>query len=296
MNVKGLGSKDLNPESSAAATRRRMLDMDKPAALRKRALRAASFRSLFIYTILIGNCFGIASLVSALKPEHLSDHAYTLCVSMIDIEIFLIFLLAFFINYTDGHLTRPLYEQASSIWEDLATRDTLTGLPNRLAFMHALDDELNHGRKTRTRCAVLFIDLNRFKQVNDTFGHAAGDAVLSTAAQRIYQSLTPRDVAARLGGDEFAVLLPNVTMGRAQHIADEIERNVRIPIIVDEKNIVVTASVGIRMSDERSKRAEELLHDADVKMYKAKAAVRWQRADNTRMTLNPQFVRNPKRP
>ncbi len=147
-----------------------------------------------------------------------------------------------------------------------ALHDTLTGLPNRALFV----DRLAHALSRRgAEVAVLFIDLDRFKAINDTLGHAAGDALLVSVAERIGRCLRGADTAARLGGDEFAVLLEDVVeLGDAIAVAERIAKAFRAPFSLDGHEVFCACSIGIARGHGGG---DELLRNADVAMYRAKA-------------------------
>lgn len=152
-----------------------------------------------------------------------------------------------------------------------ALHDALTGLPNRAFLLDHIRRALVLSRRRDTRFCVLFIDVDRFKWVNDSYGHASGDALLVEVAKRLQASLRPNDIVARLGGDEFAVLLHDVEsteegLVTARRIHEQLSR----PIHMAEHDALVTASVGIALSASRYKTPEELLRDADTAMYHAK--------------------------
>jgi diguanylate cyclase (GGDEF)-like protein len=152
-----------------------------------------------------------------------------------------------------------------------AYHDGLTGLPNRVLFLERLERALEHGRREGAATAVLFIDLDLFKQVNDTLGHAAGDELLVTVASRLRAIVRDGDMAARLGGDEFAVLLsPADPDGTAVAIAQRITEAVAQPFLLGDRETFVRASIGIAISDRAGGSADDLIQDADVAMYRAK--------------------------
>ncbi len=155
-----------------------------------------------------------------------------------------------------------------------ATHDTLTGLPNRALFL----DRLTHmlARRARpTPSAILFIDLDGFKAVNDTFGHDAGDTLLITVAERLQSCLRTVDTAARFGGDEFAVLVDSVAdLATAVQVVERIITSLSLPVVVGTEELIVTPSVGIALAADPGDTAELLLRFADVAMYRAKAAGR----------------------
>lgn len=149
-----------------------------------------------------------------------------------------------------------------------ARHDVLTGLCNRTAFEEQLEDAL----AAAGGVAVLFIDLDSFKPVNDTFGHAAGDRVLQVISGRIRTLLGPDDVAGRFGGDEFGVLLLRANEIAARTMAGRVIRAVREPILVDGYEVCVAASVGVALAVSRPSHSGRLLRAADEAMYKAKQA------------------------
>ncbi|OLN22434.1 PAS domain S-box protein [Domibacillus antri] len=150
----------------------------------------------------------------------------------------------------------------------IAHYDYLTGLPNRRLFhknMKMIEPSANYDP-----FAVIFIDLDRFKNINDTMGHKAGDQMLKSVARRIEDSIRNGDIVARIGGDEFAILLPGVSRKEAETIAERIIRHVEKSITIDEVEIIVTASMGISMYPEDGLDSETLIKNADAAMYLAK--------------------------
>lgn len=152
-----------------------------------------------------------------------------------------------------------------------AFHDAVTGLPNRVLFTNHLRHAISKIDRSRRMVAVLFLDLDRFKVVNDSLGHEKGDQLLVQVAQRLRQSLRPGDIAARFGGDEFVILLEAVLSTEdATRIADRIAANLKEPFSLDGHEVAVTASVGIVLSGSSSDGADDLLRKADVAMYRAK--------------------------
>jgi diguanylate cyclase (GGDEF)-like protein/PAS domain S-box-containing protein len=153
-----------------------------------------------------------------------------------------------------------------------ATHDALTGLPNRALLVDRIDQALLQSKRSGRCTAVLFIDLDRFKQVNDTHGHAVGDTVLQKIADRLVAVLRPMDTVARIGGDEFVVLVPDLDSHvQAVEVGTRLvtELNRRPHRVADSER--VAASIGISVSVGGTGTAETLLHDADVAMYQAKS-------------------------
>jgi diguanylate cyclase (GGDEF)-like protein/PAS domain S-box-containing protein len=152
-----------------------------------------------------------------------------------------------------------------------AFHDSLTGLANRALYEDRVQHALAGSLRAPHSLAVLFLDLDDFKTINDSLGHRAGDALLQGIAARIDPLLRPTDTAARLGGDEFAVLLDGVEgKAQAKAIAQRILDALRDPFTIDDRKLNVTASVGIALND-GSVRADEMLRNADIAMYAAKA-------------------------
>jgi diguanylate cyclase (GGDEF)-like protein/PAS domain S-box-containing protein len=153
-----------------------------------------------------------------------------------------------------------------------ALHDDLTGLPNRTLFMDRVEQTLKQSRRNpQYLFAVLFIDLDRFKVINDSLGHAVGDQLLISFAQLLEQNLRSVDSIARLGGDEFTILLDNISgIHEAIVIAERIQSAVRAPLQLKNHAVVVSASIGIVLSSDKYNHASELLRDADIAMYHAK--------------------------
>jgi diguanylate cyclase (GGDEF)-like protein/PAS domain S-box-containing protein len=157
-----------------------------------------------------------------------------------------------------------------------AFHDGLTGLANRALFTDRLGMVLASRRRHGSlRFAVLFLDLDRFKNINDSLGHTTGDALLQGIARRLEKALRPGDTVARLGGDEFAILLSAVEdVADAIHVADRVQEVVTEPFIIGGHEVYVTTSIGIALSHPDTEKPEDILRDADIAMYRAKAAGR----------------------
>jgi diguanylate cyclase (GGDEF)-like protein/PAS domain S-box-containing protein len=153
-----------------------------------------------------------------------------------------------------------------------ATHDVVTGLPNRLLFSDHLEHALLRLRRTPQACvAVLFFDLDRFKHVNDTYGHGTGDQLLASVAQRLVQAVRPHDVVARLSGDEFTVLLDDMhEPGQATLIAKRCLAAICEPHLMGGEQLTITASVGISTAASAEMVPQDLLAAADAAMYRAK--------------------------
>jgi len=152
-----------------------------------------------------------------------------------------------------------------------ALQDALTGLPNRDALIRHLDQSLATCARSGAGLAVLYVDLDGFKQVNDSLGHAVGDELLVLTSQRIRACLRPEDVVARLGGDEFVVVCPNVSDDSVvPAIAARIGSQLAAPFPIGEHDAVVSASIGLATTRDGTATAENLLRQADLAMYEAK--------------------------
>ncbi|MCP4421449.1 MAG: diguanylate cyclase [Chloroflexi bacterium] len=151
--------------------------------------------------------------------------------------------------------------------------DPLTGLANRYFFEKHLGEALKRVEiHPEYLLGVLFLDLDHFKEINDTLGHAAGDKLLVTVADRLQTCVRANDTAARFGGDEFAILLDDIESAEeAWSVAKRIQSLMTLPFEVEDKKVSVSISIGIAINTRRYKRPQDLLHDADIAMYQAKA-------------------------
>lgn len=153
----------------------------------------------------------------------------------------------------------------------LALHDALTGLPNRILFRERVSGAIARARRSAHQLAILFIDLDHFKEINDNLGHHIGDRLLQVAASRLQRCLREGDGVARLGGDEFVVDLPVITNSEeATAIAHKILEVLSTPFMVDEHSLQVSASIGISFYPNDGDDVESLMHAADTAMYRAK--------------------------
>jgi len=278
----------------------RITSQDKIAAilLRKDAAGFYTRTPLQFLIALLGIVFISETLVMFLLPVLFPKGANEALVALTDAGLLTlmispaVWLLQVRPLRADAHRLADLNEELSTEvgarveLEQRLTRqalhDPLTGLPNRAFFLQELERTLaRQQRQPQHRSTVLFIDLNRFKAVNDRLGHAAGDQVLVEVARRLERTVRPGDIVARLGGDEFTVLLDNLEQaGHAAKVAERILEQLRQPFSVDElptgggvqrHTAHVSASIGIAGGEATYETAEALLHDADMAMYRAKA-------------------------
>lgn len=166
-----------------------------------------------------------------------------------------------------------------------ALHDPLTQLPNRNLFRHRLEVALrDHQRDQNTTFAVMFLDLDRFKMINDSLGHLIGDELLKAIANRLQELMEPDDIIARLGGDEFAILLHGIQSPLdAEKVARRILRSMRKPFRVSSHDVFSTGCIGIAVGNDEYTRPEEMLRDADTAMYRAKSSgmAKYQIFDST---------------
>jgi len=149
--------------------------------------------------------------------------------------------------------------------------DALTGLANHALFDEIVDHDLAICSRTEAPLAVLYVDLDGFKAVNDTYGHATGDELLRAVAARLKNGIRSSDLAARLGGDEFAIVLVNAGMTAAATVAGKLEDSISMPYPIGPLTIEISASIGIAAYPDSGTSSEALLHSADRTMYKAKS-------------------------
>ncbi len=152
----------------------------------------------------------------------------------------------------------------------LSYYDDLTGLANRRLFKERVDHSITLSHRLKEQMALLFLDLDRFKIVNDSLGHAAGDEVLKETASRLQLELRGSDVAARIGGDEFTIILPSTNAEAAEIVAKKILQNLLTPYVLNDQQFVLGTSIGIAIYPRDGATAETLLQQADAAMYMAK--------------------------
>jgi len=176
-------------------------------------------------------------------------------------------------NYiTEQERISRVLEETKDHFRHAAFHDSLTGLPNRAMFTELLKAELESAKRGGDHMfAVLFLDLDRFKNINDSLGHTHGDLLLVAFAERLERTLRPVDTLARFGGDEFAILLSGMTDATdAVRVAQRIQDELTLPFVLDKNSAFATASIGIALSSSGYDRPDDILRDADTAMYRAK--------------------------
>jgi len=261
------------------------LDGDRAAQLWRMSAAEAGAAGRAILTDELSVAYGYASAGAALREMTQSRLAVTMAAPVrestkvtgslftsctrvgrmyteIDQEILLAFAENVSLALTDAKTVSDMNE---------AFHDSLTGLASRALFLERLSEGLIVAEREGTRLALLFIDLDRFKQVNDTFGHATGDLLLMEVANRIVAALRGGDVAARFGGDEFAVILQSVTSGQTDAVVRRIIDSVGREYHIGGEDMSVGASIGVTLSvTGEPLQTEELIRRADIAMYQAK--------------------------
>jgi len=198
------------------------------------------------------NVFTVAPIILTIFPNlHLESEVWNLPKYVVAVGMILILL-----------------EDQIAHNKHLALHDALTGLPNRRLFQDRLESALERARRTGTRTALLVMDLDRFKQVNDTLGHHIGDLLLQNVAQQFEGRIRRSDTVARTGGDEFAVILEGPTsMTEAKHVGNSLLDLLREPLRLKERLVKVDASIGVAIFPDDADDMEQLFIKADLRMY-----------------------------
>lgn len=204
-----------------------------------------------------------------LNGEFSKGWLYGVIAAVLAVALILFLLMLTFRTMVKAK-TKELAEK-SAHFDHLAHHDPLSGLPNRLLFFDRLEQSIRHSRRRGETLAVLFLDLDQFKQINDSFGHAVGDEVLKTVAQQLRDTVREEDTIARIGGDEFSIIMerlhtPADAVVGVQHLADAFNRPFHIP----GHQFNITTSIGISLYPQDGEDAQTLLRNADTAMFKAK--------------------------
>jgi diguanylate cyclase (GGDEF)-like protein len=275
---------------SYGATLRQMIEQgragrtaDVAATAEQADLAAASLRKQVTAAIARQRLETSTYLVQADQNTQRVRRAAIVTFSM---EVVLLCLCAFVLLESQRRLER---HAASS--REQALHDSLTGLPNRLLLADRTEHAVRAANRSGHQLGMLLLDLDRFKEVNDTLGHAAGDVLLQTIAERIRSVVRDVDTVARLGGDEFAVLLPDVTSAEAAvAVSRRVISAIRRPVDVNGDVVDVGVSIGISVYPDDSTDYAELLKHADIAMYAAKRALSEVAVYRTAMHNSPALV------
>lgn len=175
------------------------------------------------------------------------------------------------LNYVSIFSDISAIKQSQEKLDFLAYHDPLTSLPNRVLFMDRLTQALEKSAREKNKLAIIFIDLDRFKNINDTLGHALGDKLLVDAASRFLMNIRKTDTVARLGGDEFVVLLENIeSEEHVAYFAEKLLNTFIDPFVINEHHLHLSLSMGVCISPDDGRDVETLLKNADAAMYRAK--------------------------
>ena len=197
--------------------------------------------------------------------EAVSDKANMLLLASVLVSLVLVTLVLIM-------LRRVIGERTLAHMTYMATYDALTGLPNRALLRSQMQNALRGHRTIDGAFAVLSLDLDRFKNVNDTLGHPVGDTLLVEVARRIKETLRTTDMVARLGGDEFVIMqMPSRGAMEAGALADRVVSVVSAPYFINEQRIIIGASIGVALAPTDGEHVEELLRNSDIALYRAKA-------------------------
>ncbi len=210
---------------------------------------------------------GEAALINKLveiQAVHRDGHRFPAEVSLSSINVEGAYLFTAFVRDISERM------RAQKALEHQALHDMLTDLPNRTLLQDRLEQAIGAARREGTAVSLLLMDLDHFKEVNDTFGHQSGDGLLRQVGPRLAEKLRAADTVARLGGDEFAVLLPEVDAGGATLVAQKILGALERPFLVEQQPVEVAASIGIAVCPQDGEDADSLLRRADIAMYVAK--------------------------
>jgi len=235
----------------------------------------------YLKNIKIGNIFTIASIMSTFILSELNDRAYQPLDYLYVLSPLLMASGFVYVFEKQAILLKELLENKNTILQKelqekeallhQAHYDNLTGLPNRILFNDRLKQAISKSKRSKKEFAVLFIDLDKFKEVNDTRGHTVGDLVLKEIASRIKYTLRKEDTVSRFGGDEFVCIIEELdNSNNLNKLAQKIIDAVKVPIVITKDRIVITCSIGISIYPTDTNDAIDLIHYTDSAMYVAK--------------------------
>jgi len=175
-----------------------------------------------------------------------------------------------YLLYSFFKMNEKVHER-TEVLDRKAHHDELTGLLNRTNVLDEIDTAIIHAKKSATKAAILFLDLNKFKTINDTLGHDVGDIILQKSAKRLIDSTRSDDLVFRVGGDEFVILLTAISkMEDVEYIVSKVLKTFESPMMIQGKPLDVSTSIGISIAPDNSEDAEEVMKMADVAMYNSK--------------------------
>mgnify|MGYP006144498671 CR=1 FL=1 len=208
------------------------------------------------------------------KQEELNkiEHKQALILYVLIFLLLLSFILIFKLTLNEINLISAQRQEIARETRRLAYYDSLTSLANRAHLMERLIQLINKAQKEQSKFAVLFLDLDGFKSINDTFGHDTGDKLLIQTANRINQATRGYDIVSRIGGDEFIIILNEISNNKdVAHVAKKLIGVLESPYKINENTMTVTASIGVSMYPEGGQTSETLIRNADSAMYHSKS-------------------------
>ncbi len=222
--------------------------------------------AFFVYGLLQLHYLGVA-VYESISQNYPAYVSYT---GFLDILMYFLMALGTVIWLLENEQKTAM--QAAAQIQHLAYHDTLTGLPNRQLFLDRLNLAISHAHRSQRRLAVFFLDLDRFKVINDSLGHAIGDRLLQSISRRLTGLLREGDTVTRIGGDEFTILVPHLQHSDdAIVVARKVRDALKHPIEIDGRELYVSTSIGISLYPNDGEDANALLRNADAAMYRAKA-------------------------
>ncbi|ARN73690.1 GGDEF domain-containing protein [Oceanicoccus sagamiensis] len=222
-------------------------------------------------TLLAISAYYVAELLGVRFPQTIPANAEaTLKLITWSIAIALVVLCLYLYEVNLVRLTERLQKEQSKLAHE-ATHDSLTGLLNRKSLLQSVEDAIAAHQKFQHQAAILYIDLDNFKPINDTHGHAMGDEVLTIVTSRLESCVKSSDTVARIGGDEFVIVLPNI-QGKdiSSRIAQQVLDSLHQKIVLNNKEFEISASIGVAFIPKDSDSADTILSLADQAMYRAK--------------------------
>ncbi|MDH5184268.1 MAG: GGDEF domain-containing protein [Gammaproteobacteria bacterium] len=221
-----------------------------------------------LWSTLMGSFLSIYVLL-AYKGMLSTPYSFEVLVSVL---INFLLVAAFTTLYCHLNSRHQLPDPAHEQLHYMATRDTLTGLLNRSAFLQYLDKTLEASHPSDMKFALLFLDLDRFKQINDRYGHGIGDKILRLVGKRLQRSVRSSDLICRYGGDEFLIMLQNISPTNVSSFTNKITKQFQTPFSIDDEEISLGVSVGVSFCPHEYRSVTELIEEADKEMYNSKKA------------------------
>jgi diguanylate cyclase (GGDEF)-like protein len=212
----------------------------------------------------------LISLISMVLISKLHYH-YTFSEIFLGLLPYTAVIFFLYIFDTQNENLKSMIKQQRSRYKYLSQHDTLTGIPNRAFFFNKLKELLHSVQQKKQKIAILFVDLDKFKQINDTLGHQAGDIILKEVASRIQKALDHKGIVTRYGGDEFAIIVEQIEgIGIMKELIHRIFHSMHIPIDINGTPVQITMSIGATIAPDDGTEELTLLTNADKAMYRAK--------------------------